>query len=419
MVLKGNAVVVQAGGPTAVINNTLAGIVDTARQNREVITNLYGAMFGFGGILDEDLTDLYQQDEGTLARVARTPGAALGSARINPSDEDLDRAFDVFEAHNIRHVFYIGGDDSRKASKKLLEKAAGRSYEMGVFSVPKTIDNDLPDTDHCPGYGTAAAFACSAMAGDNEDNKSFRNSVKVNVAMGMEWSWVAAATGLARKSEEDAPHVIVFSELPFSMDAFLGNVQDAFDRYGRADIVVAESLKKQIAELNKKPSADAADGFGHAKLHTPEIAQYLVDAIESCLKVPASAGKLRARGDVWGYLQRTFPIVSVTDFTEAHLVGKYAAICAAKGRLNRAIVLRRARSPRYHCLADNVALEETSPGSRRLPDEFIGSDRISISDKFRDYAAPFVDDVLYINPREMDSLEPIAVGKKLKPYIKP
>lgn len=301
--LKGNAVIIQSGGPTAVINQTLAGIMDVSRNFNE-IEYIYGASHGLHGLLYENFFNLTAEDSSIWNEIAVSPGAALGSARLKPKVSDLSRIFEVLSAHNIKFIFYIGGNDSAEAAELIRAEANKRHYDIRILHLPKTIDNDLMVTDHCPGYGSVAKVVSHIVAGDDLDNRSFYNSVKINVVMGRHAGWIAAATAVAKKGHTDVelhdeagPHLIYFPEIKFSDEQFLADVQETYNRIGRATIVVAEGISDQI---DHNRFSNEVDEFGNKLLSgSGKLGDYLTNLLKK-LKFKSEYGKLRCRADTLG-----------------------------------------------------------------------------------------------------------------------
>ena len=238
--LKGSAVIGQSGGPTAVINQTLVGAALEARKHPE-IERFYGALNGIQGILDERLIDLGAETEDTLNLVANTPSAALGSVRKKPSVDDVRKLVDVFRARGIRYLFYIGGNDSAETANIVSNVSKETGYEIRVCHLPKTIDNDLRVTDHCPGFGSAAKFVAMAHMGDNLDNRSL-GGVKINVIMGRHAGFLTAASVLGRTEEDDGPHLVYVPEHPFDLERFASDVDATLRRLGRCVVAVSEGI---------------------------------------------------------------------------------------------------------------------------------------------------------------------------------
>ncbi|MDP6380674.1 MAG: diphosphate--fructose-6-phosphate 1-phosphotransferase [Phycisphaerae bacterium] len=238
--LKGNAVIGQSGGPTCVINQSLIGAIEEARRT-DAIENFYGAREGVKGILAENFIDLFKQPADLLERVANTPGAALGSVRMKPSDDQCRQIFEVFRSRDVRYFFYIGGNDTAETADIVNRMAAEANYELRVFHIPKTIDNDLCVTDHCPGFGSAAKFVASAFLGDDTDNRSLMG-VKINVVMGRHAGFLTAASILARVRPDSGPHLVYVPEVDFDEKQFARDVLQVYDKLGRCIVAVSEGI---------------------------------------------------------------------------------------------------------------------------------------------------------------------------------
>src|SRR5512138_1598934 len=238
--LTGKALVAQGGGPTAVINQSLVGVVLEARKFPE-ITKVYGAKHGVSGILKEDFLDLTQATTHNLEQVARTPASALGSTRDKPDQEYCKKMFKIMLAHEIRYFLYIGGNDSSDTCRIVNEQAKAADYELRTVHVPKTIDNDLVITDHCPGFGSAGKFVAQAFAGANLDNRALPG-VYIAVVMGRHAGFLTAASALGRQFPDDGPHLIYVPERPFDVDRFLGDVDRVYRTLGRCVVAVSEGI---------------------------------------------------------------------------------------------------------------------------------------------------------------------------------
>ena len=273
--LIGNLLVAQSGGPTAVINASVAGVIQEARQHA-CIRGIYGGLNGILGILKEEIIDLNREKAPTIKALKHTPGAALGTCRYkidfkkkpDKAAQDMDRLFQVFQAHNIRYFFYAGGNDSQDTAHKIHLEAVKRGYDMRVIGVPKTIDNDLPHTDHCPGFGSVAKYnACTVMevAIDIGSMATDDGACCVIEVMGRSAGWIAASTILARREPADAPHIILLPEIPFNEPAFLAKVKSTVDTQQYCMVVVGEGLKNPDGT---EFSADTTrlDAFGHPVL---------------------------------------------------------------------------------------------------------------------------------------------------------
>ncbi|MEZ6015772.1 MAG: diphosphate--fructose-6-phosphate 1-phosphotransferase [Planctomycetota bacterium] len=387
--LKGRALIGQSGGPTAVINQSLVGVIEAALAADE-ITDVVGAENGIQGVLDGRLVDLGREDRGELERVARTPAAALGSVRKKPSQDDCARIVDALERNDIRYVFYIGGNDSAETAFLLNNAAAARGYEVRLFHVPKTIDNDLAAQDHTPGYGSAARFVAQAMMGVDADNRSL-GGVKVDVIMGRHAGWLTAAARLARTVDGDGPHLIYVPEVAFDIDSFLGRVGACVADYGRCVIAVSEGIHLADGTLVAEVGASGqreVDSHGNVQLSGTGA---LGDKLAAWIKEGVPAAK-RVRADTYGYLQRSyFGVVSEQDAREAREVGHVAVRVATSGeRPHGSIAIQRdlssgAYRPRYEV----IELEDVAQRTRCMSADLLLGD-CDVSPTFLDYALPLV-----------------------------
>lgn len=391
---KASALVLQSGGPTAVINQSLHGVVVASRDYAK-IDRVLGAYHGLHGLLHENLIDLTQIDGERWKQIAACPGAALGSARLKPKKSDLDRVFEVFKAHNIQYVFYNGGNDSAEAAQLIRAEANARGVEIGILHIPKTIDNDLMETDHCPGFGSAARVASLLAAGDDLDNMSFYNGVKINIAMGRHTGWIAAGSALARhcfgdELENAAPHLVYFPEVKFNETSFLNDVQRTYDRLGRVTLVVSEGIADQFT--GDAFVGNEKDEFGNPLFSgSGRLGDYLVHIVEKNLKIKSELGKLRARADTWGYMQRSIlGITSENDAKDAFRVGADAVGYMMAGKSDSMVTIVRKSSEPYACQTSLCDLALVAQKTRYLPEEFMNSAKNGVSDAFLQYAAPLV-----------------------------
>ena len=389
------ALVIQSGGPTAVINHSLAGVIDALGSYSQV-SHILGAKHGLHGLLHEQLYDLSLLPSHVWRDIAVSPGAALGSARIKPHAHDLDRIFAVFQAHDIRYLFYIGGNDSAEAALLIQKSAELRGYEMAIMHVPKTVDNDLMQTDHCPGFGSAARALSHIIAGDDLDNRSFYNGIKVNVTMGRHAGWLAAATALATLTQADhdpadlGPHLIYVPEMRFSQVQFLNDVQRTYDRLGRASVVVAEGIADQLEAQHHGLTGDR-DEFGNAQLSgSGKLADYLVKIIKKNININTTLGSLRARADTLGYVQRSLPgLQSSLDQEESFTLGQAAVHAFFRGGLNhKMMTIKRLNNEPYDYEISCCDLGEVAQKTRLLPDEFLNSQGNGVTSAFLEYAKP-------------------------------
>ena len=382
--LKGYAVIGQSGGPTCVINQSLVGVITECKKHPE-IRGLYGAVEGVRGILREQFLDLFRESEATLKLVAQTPGAGLKSVRKKPTEDECGQMFDIFKKYDVRYFFYIGGNDSAESANIINQLARQQDYEMHVFHIPKTIDNDLLVTDHCPGYGTAARFVAGAVMGDDLDNQSLPG-IKIDVIMGRNAGWLTASSRLARQYEGAGPHLIYVPERPFHIKSFLADVDRVYKTYARCMVAVSEG----IADEHEQPifQSKEADAFGNMQLSgSGALGDFLVAEIKANL-----GAKLRVRSDTFGYLQRSFPgFASEVDAREARQVGVHAVRFATKGTdIDGSVAIRRIPGDDYAVEYFLTPLQSVARQTKELPLEYVNADNNDIADAFVDYALPLV-----------------------------
>ena len=382
--LKGNMLIAQSGGPTVVINQSLVSAIIEGKKHKE-IANIYGSLFGIKGILDGNLVDLKKEKISDLKKVAQTPGAALGSVRKKPQDEECEMIFKNMQKYNIRYFFYIGGNDSAETAYILNENAKRVGYEFKCFHIPKTIDNDLKENDHTPGYGSAARFVAMAMIGDNLDNKSLPG-VKIDIIMGRHAGFLTAASSLAKIYEDDGPHLIYFPEKPFVIERFLKDVDEVYKKYGRCLIAVSEGISDEKGEPIVSKFTKEVDSYGNVQLSgTGALGDLLADIVKRELKIN------RVRADTFGYLQRSFPeIYSEVDAKEAYKVGELAVKYATGKYESGSVAIKRERGKKYNVYYELVPLEKVAKETRGMPDEFINENANWVTEKFIEYAKPLV-----------------------------
>jgi 6-phosphofructokinase 1 len=382
--LQGNLVVGQSGGPTAVINASLLGVIEEAKR-QAAVEGIYGLREGVLGLLEENLVDLRAESEQTLAALLSTPSAALGSCRKKLSDADFARIQQVLQAHQVRFFLYIGGNDSADTSHHIGELAKEAGWELRVIGIPKTVDNDLEFTDHCPGYGSVARFNALAVRGAGRDTEALRtvDHVKVIETMGRNTGWITASTAFAREQQGDPPHLIYLPERPFDRDRFLREVKRIYDRGRGVVIAVCEGLKDEAGEpIIAMKQAVGADSFGHKQLGG--VSQYL------CNLITDETG-LKARSDKPGTIQRVFCLaVSETDQEEARLVGKAAVRAAAGGESDKMVTLVRQSNDPYHCTTGLALLEAVANAEKKVPEKFISAEGNDITPAFLEYTRPLL-----------------------------
>ncbi len=384
MKLRGNALIGQSGGPTTVINQSLVGLVEEAVRSDE-IQGVYGAVHGIQGILDENLIDLGRESQETLEAVAKTPCAALRSVRKKPTREECEAVLRVLQKHDVRYFFYIGGNDSAETAHILNELAVAESYDVRLFHVPKTIDNDLRVTDHCPGYGSAAKFVAQAIAGDSQDNRSLPG-VKIDIIMGRHAGWLTAASLLARRYEDDGPHLIYLPERVFSLDAFAGDVERMLSKHGRCLVAASEGIHG--ADGKSMLESKEVDSHGNVQLSgTGALGDLLAAEVKARL-----GSKLRVRADTFGYLQRSFlGVYSEVDAAEAREVGRTAVKIATAGEVPHGSIYiqRLGDGAEYSAGFDVTELANVAKETRDVPDEYIAGDN-DVAPAFLDYVRPLV-----------------------------
>jgi len=403
MAAAGKILVAQGGGPTAVINQSLAGVVLEARRFAQVDL-VYGARHGVKGIVGEDFVDLTQETSHNLELVAATPGSALGSTRDKPDAAYCHEIFKVLQAHGIGHFFYIGGNDSSDTVRIVAEEARAANYPLRCLHIPKTIDNDLVGSDHTPGFPSAARFVAQAFAGANLDNAALPG-VYIGVVMGRHAGFLTAAAALGKKFAEDGPHLIYLPERVFEIERFLADVKDAYARYGRCVIAVSEGIHDAAGRpiLARLAGELEQDAHGNVQLSgSGALADLLCEEIKNRL------GIKRVRGDTLGYLQRSFiGCVSDVDQREAREVGEKAVQYAFFGQRDGSVAIK--RSGYYSVDYELLPLEAVAGKTRAMEDEFIAASGTDVTDAFRLYLRP----LLGSGMPDAFRLRPNAVAKVL------
>ena len=381
--LEGKAAVAQGGGPTAVINQSLAGVVLEARKY-PFITQVYGARYGVRGIIHEDFLDLSQATTHNLEMVGITPSSALGSTRDKPDSAYCERMVEVFQRHDVRYFFYIGGNDSAETCRIVSDFADQKGYDLRVIHIPKTIDNDILVTDHTPGFGSAAKFVVSAFAGLDLDNYAIPG-VFVGVVMGRSAGFLTATSIFARRWPDDGPHLIYVPEAPFSIDRFLADVDRVYAKHGRCVAAVCEGIvaEDDVPMLLKLKDVQERDPFGNLQLSgRSTLGDALSDAVKAHLKIT------RVRCDTFGYLQRSFlGVISDVDASEARDVGETAVHFAVHGKKNGSVAIR--RNGDYSVDYFLTSLESVAANTKPLPKEYLKGLN-DIDETFKNYARPLM-----------------------------
>jgi len=412
---KRNAFYAQSGGVTAVINASACGVIETARKHRDRIGKLYAGRNGILGALDENLIDTSKENARTIAGLRHTPGGAFGSARYKLKGLDENRAeymrlIEVFRAHDIGYFFYNGGGDSADTCLKVSQLGERLGYPIIAIHVPKTVDNDLPITDTCPGFGSVAKYiAISTREAALDVMSMSRTSTKVFIleVMGRHAGWIAAASGLAGEKAGDAPHIILFPEIPFDRAAFLKRVSECVRKYDYCVVVVSEGAR--YADGRFLADAGTSDAFGHKQLGgvAPVLAALVRDEL-----------KLKYHYAIADYLQRSARhIASRVDVEQAYAVGKAAVELALRG-MNSVMpaIVRKSDRP-YRWTVGTAPLDQVANHEKMMPRSYISRDGFGITAAARRYLAPLIQGEDY--PPYKDglpayvSLKGIAVKKKL------
>lgn len=376
--------IAQGGGPTAVINQSLVGVV-LAAHGVSNVDLVYGARNGVRGIVDEDFLDLGQETSSNLELVANTPSSALGSTRDKPDLKYCQEIIQVLQAHQINHFFYIGGNDSSDTLRILSLEAEKLAFPLRCIHIPKTIDNDLVSNDHTPGFPSAARFVAQAFAGANLDNAALPG-VYVGVVMGRHAGFLTAAAALGRTFADDGPHLIYLPERVFVLENFLADVKQAYQRFGRCVIAVSEGIHDAsgtpIASLLAKTVE--RDAHGNVQLSgNGALADLLCEEIKSKLNIK------RVRGDTFGYLQRSFMgCVSDVDQREAREVGEKALQFALHENRNGTVAIK--RSGAYAVNYELLDLDVVAGKTRVMEDELIAASGTDVTDAFRLYLQPLL-----------------------------
>ncbi len=386
---KANAVVGQSGGPTGVINASLVGIIEEAQKHPEILT-VFGAIHAVAGMVKDDFIDLTKLSPETLEVVAASPSSAIGTSRDKPDADYCAKILEVFKKRDIRYFFYIGGNDSANTAHILNNMADEISYDIRAFHIPKTVDNDLLVTDHCPGFGSAAKFEACALTGDDLDNRALPG-VKIDVIMGRHAGFLTAATVLGKTRDDDGPHLVYVPERPIPMDKFLADVDAVLKKLNRCVVTVSEGICDGDGQTWAKKLAKQAETDAHGNIQlsgTGALADFLA------AQVKAALGVKRVRADTFGYLQRSFPgIQSPVDVDEARRCGREAVRLAMTEDNGSVAIRRTADGPDYAVELFRTELSSVAEKTKPMPDEFINADGNGITEAFVNYAMPLVGDL--------------------------
>jgi 6-phosphofructokinase 1 len=382
--MKGNIFYAQSGGVTPVINATAAGVIDAYNQNRKSFGKLYIGKNGILGALKEELIDVSMENKSQLALLKQTPGGAFGSCRLKLNDfkkskKDFERIYEVFKEHNIRYFFYNGGGDSQDTTNKVSKFFKERNYSIVCIGLPKTIDNDLPVTDNCPGFGSVAKYIATSTLEASLDLKSMcETSTKVFIleVMGRHAGWLAASAGVIKEKTEDAPHLILLPEIKFNQNLFLKKVKEATIKYGYCVIVASEGIKDGKNKFLS--NSGLKDSFGHAQLGG--VAPVLSSIITEKLKY-------KVHWAVSDYLQRAARhIASKVDVNQAYALG-LESIKVAKTDINNIMLTIKNNSTKqnYKWSISSTNLDNVANVEKMLPKSFIKSNNFEITNSCKQY----------------------------------
>lgn len=383
--LEGKVLVAQGGGPTHVINQSVVGVALEARKFSQV-TAVYGAVHGVSGIINEEFVDLTRETTHNLEQVAGTPSSGLLSTRDKPNEEYCQRMFKVMQAHDIRYFFYVGGNDSSDTVRIVNEQAKAANYELRAIHIPKTIDNDLMENDHCPGFGSAARYVAQAFMGVNLDNRALKG-VYIGCIMGRHAGFLTAASAMAQKYTDDGPHLIYMPERAFDTDKFLADVDRIYKQHGLCTIAVSEGIsdKDGTPMITKLMGVEERDAHGNVQLSgTGALGDLLSETVKKGL------GIKRVRSDTYGYLQRSFiGCVSDRDAREAREAGEKAVQYAMWDNVDGSVAIKRPVLD-YGVDYELVPIANVAGKTRHMPDEFINAEGNGVTQAFHSYCRPLL-----------------------------
>ena len=412
-----NAIYAQSGGVTSVINATAGGVIEAARKSKR-INKLFAGKNGIRGLLREDIIDTSIEDIIQIKKLQHTPGGIFGSCRHKLKDpssnkKEYERLIEVFRAHDIGYFFYNGGGDSQDTTNKISQFTIDAGFPVNCIGIPKTVDNDLPYTDNCPGFGSVAKYVATSVREASLDVESMsESSTKVFImeVMGRHAGWIAASSGLAQDKNNSAPHIILLPEVPFYKAKFLKRVKDTIKKHGFCVIVVSEGARFKNGEFIA--DAGTVDSFGHKQLGgvAPTIAGMIKDSLG-----------LKYHWAVSDYLQRAARhISSKTDVDQAYAVGKAAVQFALSGENAVMPIIKRTSSNPYSWKIDKVKLSQVANVEKKLPQKFISKDGFGVTEACKNHLRPLIQGEAYPPYKdgviETASLKNKPVKKKLKTF---
>ena len=412
-----NAIYAQSGGVTSVINATAGGVIEAARKSKR-INKLYAGKNGIRGLLREDIIDTSIEDIVEIKKLQHTPGGIFGSCRHKLKDsssnkKEYERLIEVFRAHDIGYFFYNGGGDSQDTTNKISQFTIDAGFPVQCIGIPKTVDNDLPYTDNCPGFGSVAKYVATSVREASLDVQSMsESSTKVFImeVMGRHAGWIAASSGLAHDKNNSAPHIILLPEVPFYKAKFLKRVKETIKKHGFCVIVVSEGARFKNGEFIA--DAGTVDSFGHKQLGgvAPTIAGMIKDNLG-----------YKYHWAVSDYLQRAARhISSKTDLNQAYAVGKAAVRFALSGENAVMPIIKRVSSKPYSWEIDKVKLSKVANVEKKLPQNFITKDGFGVTEACKNYLRPLIQGEAYPPYKdgviETASLKNKLVKKKLKTF---
>ncbi len=388
-----NAIYAQSGGVTAVINATASAVIQTARRHSRQISNVLAAENGIVGILQEELFDTSRESDGDIEALRFRPGGVFGSCRFKLRDPNVNdpvarRLFDVLKQHDVGFLFYNGGGDSQDTCSKISALSEMFDYPIRCVGIPKTVDNDLAQTDTCPGFGSVAKYVAVSTreaALDVQSMSATSTKVFILEVMGRHAGWIAAAGGLAGRSRNDPPHIILFPEIPFDRDSFSVEVQSTVDRVGYCVVVASEGARTRGGEFLS--DTGGKDAFGHAQLGG--VGSALAKMVNEDLG-------LKYHYAIADYLQRSARhIASLTDLEQALAVGRYAVEAAVAGQSGIMVVIKRLADEPYEWTTDTATIDSVANLERKVPRSFVTPDGFGITEQARRYLNPLIQGEAY------------------------